>query len=560
MLLEEHEYFRGEIMERTGGKRPSMLVKGLYQLGGVRNRNNRVYPDRIWEKHTAPDHELMQRVARRRVVGEMAHPKDGKGYYPNASHLITKLWTERSKVPGCEICEKQSQPGHLHVMGMEEVLGTPHGRILQELYDRDIEVGISSRGSGSLRSTGRNESEVQDDYKCNTWDHVEDPSTPGCWPKAVNEALTGIVATLMDPVCDIITLQQYRDVMESVAGSLVEDVDQQSQALQLIEAIDRKLASPACVAAASTVGAPAGGWPDFKNQVTESSTEATQDDKEENEMEKFSLDSPEVQGLIERKLREMKGEYDEELARVLGHVDHLQKENTTLQTKIAAHESTGRELATQLREASIKVKAYEDWANGSVNEGQAGAVAALSELQGKHDLALQVIDELVGRVRKYKVYEKKAAMAVKVLGETIAREQRRDVVDHVERILAHESQEFSASVKADLLECESIPEVNKRYGVIKRGVGAATAGRITEEKAPAAAAAAPARTVLVEGKLPPKAGQINESSSEGKAITESDLPPSRVESDGGQVNEQVRLARLLTKKANPHRAAVAING
>jgi signal recognition particle subunit SEC65 len=244
---------------------------------------------------------------------------------------------------------------------------------------------------------------------------------------------------------------------------------------------------------------------------------------------------------------------------VLSHVDHLQKESRDLQTKIAAHESTGRELATQLREASIKVKAYEDWANGDVSEGQAGAVTALNELNGKHELALQVIDELVGRVRKYKVYEKKAAMAVKVLGETIARENRRDVVDHVERILAHESEEFTASVKADLLECESIPEVNKRYGVIKRGVGAATSSRITEERAPVAAApAAVALRNRPEGRLP-TAGSLNEGT-EGRTIQESELPPSRVDGDGGEINEQVRLARLLTRKANPHRNPVAING
>lgn len=549
MLLEEHEFFRGVILEASDGAYPSMVVQGIYQLGDVRNRNKRVYPNSLWERLVGNDSDLMQRIARRRVVGEMAHPKDGKGYYPNSSHLVTKIWPEKGRVDGCEVCEKQSQPGHLHVIGQEEVLNTPHGSILRELYKRDIEVGISSRGSGSLRSTGRDESVVQDDYKCETWDHVSDPSTPGCWPKTVNESLTDIVGALMDPVCDVQVLQQYRDVMEQAAGSLTESTDSQSRALQLIEAIDRKLASPACTAAASTIGPPKGGWPEFSNN--ESPTKATEI-TEVKDMEKYSLDSPEIQRLIDGRLREMKAEFDAELVAVLQRADALEKEKTSLATSVQNHEQAGRELATRLREATMKVKAYEDWANEQSEGGDPSIVDQHNELQGKHSLALQVIDELVCRVRKYKVFEKKSEMAVKVLGETIARERRRDIVDHVNALLYHESETLAAEIRGDLLCCESIADVNKQYGTIKRSVGALHGQTRIEEST----AMLPTKRMRPEGKMPSTAGQVNEDHQE--RIDESKLPPSRVAAEGNQINESVALARQLTRKVNPHRAVVSV--
>jgi hypothetical protein len=82
----------------------------------------------------------------------------------NVSHNIKSLWWDGDDL-----------------MGKVEVLPTPSGNILKELFLNNITVGISSRGMGSVQSLGEGTVEVQDDFELLCWDFVSTPSTQGAF-------------------------------------------------------------------------------------------------------------------------------------------------------------------------------------------------------------------------------------------------------------------------------------------------------------------------------------------------------------------------------------------
>ena len=75
------------------------------------------------------------------------------------------------------------------VMGLVEILPTPSGNILKELFKNGISVGISSRGMGSLKPGQNGVQEVQDDFELLCFDFVSTPSTPGAYMHTIKEGL-----------------------------------------------------------------------------------------------------------------------------------------------------------------------------------------------------------------------------------------------------------------------------------------------------------------------------------------------------------------------------------
>jgi hypothetical protein len=74
------------------------------------------------------------------------------------------------------------------LVGTVEVLGTPAGNILKELFKAGIKLGISSRGLGSVKNLGEGSVQVQDDFELIAFDFVSNPSTHGAFLKPVNES------------------------------------------------------------------------------------------------------------------------------------------------------------------------------------------------------------------------------------------------------------------------------------------------------------------------------------------------------------------------------------
>jgi len=78
------------------------------------------------------------------------------------------------------------------LLGTVEVLSTPSGNILKELFKSGIKLGISSRGLGSvepMREGGGDTVEVQPDFELIAFDFVSNPSTHGAFMRPVNEGV-----------------------------------------------------------------------------------------------------------------------------------------------------------------------------------------------------------------------------------------------------------------------------------------------------------------------------------------------------------------------------------
>ena len=151
------------------GTNGNMVVEGILTTVNQENGNSRVYPKSLWEREM---NKYSQLIKENRALGELDHPESSVINLKNSSHNIKELYWEGNDL-----------------MGKIEVLTTPSGNILKELFKNDITVGISSRGMGSVSQLGEGRVEVEDDFELLCWDFVSTPSTHGAFmkPTGLNE-------------------------------------------------------------------------------------------------------------------------------------------------------------------------------------------------------------------------------------------------------------------------------------------------------------------------------------------------------------------------------------
>lgn len=137
-----------------------MMLSGKLQEADIQNGNGRIYPHRVLMREIETYSKL---VKENRALGELDHPDDSVINLKNASHMVTAVWMEDKSV-----------------MGKVKVLDTPSGNILRGLVNSGAQLGISSRGMGSVsESEGR--TIVEDDFQLICFDIVSEPSTPGAY-------------------------------------------------------------------------------------------------------------------------------------------------------------------------------------------------------------------------------------------------------------------------------------------------------------------------------------------------------------------------------------------
>tara|TARA_B100000963_G_scaffold231168_1_gene201766 strand:- start:811 stop:1425 length:615 start_codon:yes stop_codon:yes gene_type:complete len=135
----------------------TMYLTGIIQTADKQNGNGRVYPYEVL-KREMDNYEKI--IADNRACGELDHPDDSVVNLKNVSHVITGCWWEGK-----------------NVMGKIKVLDTPSGRILKDLVNAGIKLGISSRGLGSVRES-KGQTIVEADFQLICFDVVSEPSTP----------------------------------------------------------------------------------------------------------------------------------------------------------------------------------------------------------------------------------------------------------------------------------------------------------------------------------------------------------------------------------------------
>ena len=152
--------------QKTGQK--NHFITGIFMQAEKKNRNGRVYPKDIL--HREVDRYNREYVTKNRAFGELGHPDSPTINLDRVSHMITTLY-----------------PDGNNIIGKAKVLDTPNGKIVKSLLDGGANLGVSTRGVGSLRPHNGYQL-VQDDFHLATAaDIVADPSAPDAFVRGIME-------------------------------------------------------------------------------------------------------------------------------------------------------------------------------------------------------------------------------------------------------------------------------------------------------------------------------------------------------------------------------------
>ena len=155
------------VIKEAVANNKKVKVGGVLQRANTKNQNGRIYPKDILAREAKEYSEVQ--VSERRALGELDHPDSSVVNLSNVSHNVTEMHWDGDDL-----------------VGTVEVLSTPSGNILRELFLNGIRLGISSRGWGTINDTNRG-SEVQDDFDLIAFDFVSNPSTHGSFMAPMNE-------------------------------------------------------------------------------------------------------------------------------------------------------------------------------------------------------------------------------------------------------------------------------------------------------------------------------------------------------------------------------------
>ena len=157
------------LVEKKEDGSKKYTIEGVFMQSEQKNRNGRIYPKKIMENAVAK--YVDTQVSKNRAVGELNHPDGPTVNLDKVSHLITDLRWEGNDV-----------------VGKASILDTPMGQIVKGLLEGGVNLGVSTRGMGSLEQRG-GAMYVKDDFTLNTVDIVQDPSAPNAFVNGIMEGV-----------------------------------------------------------------------------------------------------------------------------------------------------------------------------------------------------------------------------------------------------------------------------------------------------------------------------------------------------------------------------------
>ena len=182
------------IVEKKEDGSKKYAIEGVFMQSESKNRNGRIYPKKIMENAVAK--YVDEQVSQNRAVGELNHPEGPTVNLDKVSHLITDLRWEGNDV-----------------VGKASILDTPMGQIVKGLLEGGVNLGVSTRGMGSLESRG-NAMYVKEDFTLSTVDIVQDPSAPNAFVNGIMEGVEWVwsngILTAQE-ICE----EQETDISES---------------------------------------------------------------------------------------------------------------------------------------------------------------------------------------------------------------------------------------------------------------------------------------------------------------------------------------------------------
>ena len=169
MKLISEEVTQSEfLIEQNDKGQKDYKIKGIFLQSNIKNRNGRIYPKEVLDKEVTRYNKEF--INKKRAFGELGHPDGPTVNLERVSHMITKLY-----------------PDGNNFIGEAKIMNTPYGKIVKGLIDEGAQLGVSSRGMGSLVNRGQGNIVKDDFYLATAADIVADPSAPDAFVEGIME-------------------------------------------------------------------------------------------------------------------------------------------------------------------------------------------------------------------------------------------------------------------------------------------------------------------------------------------------------------------------------------
>ena len=212
LIKEIHETVN-YITEDANGQKV-LHIEGPFLVSERRNKNGRLYEYNTMKKEVSRYTE--EYINKNRAFGELGHPDSPTINLDRVSHMITSL----------------REDGNQWV-GKAKILETPMGKIAKSLIESGAQLGVSSRGMGSLKNVNGVNIVQPDFYLATAADIVADPSAPGAFVQGIME---GKEWMLVDGRWTEIQLEESKSMIRKASKKQIEEVS-----LKIFENFIKKL-------------------------------------------------------------------------------------------------------------------------------------------------------------------------------------------------------------------------------------------------------------------------------------------------------------------------------
>ena len=178
---------------RENGSGKDYKIRGIFLQGDIKNRNGRVYPVDVLSKEVGRYNKEF--VEKKRAFGELGHPDGPTVNLERVSHMITSL-----------------KPEGRNFIGEAKVMDTPYGKIVKNLIDEGAQLGVSSRGMGSMKQVNGKNVINNDFYLATAADIVADPSAPDAFVEGIMEGKEWLWD---NGVLKSMEIEKYKQVIEN---------------------------------------------------------------------------------------------------------------------------------------------------------------------------------------------------------------------------------------------------------------------------------------------------------------------------------------------------------
>ena len=179
------------LTEEKNGKK-DYKIRGVFMQADIKNRNGRIYPVETLAKEVK--RYTNEFINKKRAFGELGHPDGPTVNLERVSHMITSL-----------------KPEGKNFIGEAKVMDTPYGKIVKNLIDEGAQLGVSSRGMGSIQQMSGRNIVGKDFYLATAADIVADPSAPDAFVEGIMEGKEWVWD---NGVLKSMEVEQYKEEIE----------------------------------------------------------------------------------------------------------------------------------------------------------------------------------------------------------------------------------------------------------------------------------------------------------------------------------------------------------